>query len=78
LRKTLGSTLFFGSFVVYGLVLYVATLTEWPVSERLGLGGVLYGISWGAFALGSILLGPEFLERIKKIIKLPTKISNKD
>ncbi len=78
MRKILGSTLFFGSFVVYGLVLYVATLTEWAVSERLGLGGVLYGISWGSFALGSILLGPEFLESIKKIIKLPSKNSNKD
>ena len=78
MRKVLGSTLFFGSFVIYGLVLYVATLTEWSVSERLGFGGALYGISWGAFALGSILLGPEFLESIKKLIKLPSKNSNKD
>tara|TARA_X000001036_G_scaffold275479_1_gene255787 strand:+ start:1268 stop:1462 length:195 start_codon:yes stop_codon:yes gene_type:complete len=64
--------------VVYGLVLYVATLTEWSVSERLGLGGALYGISWGSFAAGSVLLGPEFLEGLKKIIKLPNRNSNKD
>ena len=78
MRKILGSTLFFGSFVVYALVLYVATLAEWTITERLSLGGVLYGISWGTFALGSVLLGPEFLESLKKIIKLGNKNSNKD
>lgn len=78
LRKILGSTLFFGSFVVYGLVLYVASLAEWTISERLGLSGALYGISWGSFALGSVLLGPEFFEGLKKIIRLPNKKSNKD
>ena len=78
MRKILGSTLFFGSFVVYALVLYVATLAEWTITERHSLGGVLYGISWGTFAIGSVLLGPEFLESLKKIIKLGNKESNKE
>jgi len=73
LRKILGITLFFGSFVVYALVLYVATLTEWTITERLSLGGVLYGISWGTLALGSVLLGPEFLESLKKLLNWAIK-----
>ena len=78
MRRTIGKIFFFGSFVIYALVLYVATLNEWTITERVGLGGVLYGASWATFALGAALLGPEFLESLKKIIKLGHKTSNKD
>lgn len=78
MRKALGVTLFFGSFLIYALVLYIATLNEWTITEKVGLGGVLYGVSWATFALGSALLGPEFLESLKKIIKLWHKKGNKD
>ena len=70
LRRILGALFFFGSFVIYGLIFYVVTIGELSISERTALGSILYGVSWGAFALGSLLLGPEFLESIKKFIKL--------
>ena len=73
MRRTFGALLFFGSFVIYGLMFYVATIAELSIAEKAGLGGILYGISWGTFALGSLLLGPEFLESLKKIIKLSQK-----
>ena len=70
LRRILGALFFFGSFVIYGLIFYVVTIGELSIGERTALGSILYGVSWGAFALGSLLLGPEFLESIKKFIKL--------
>ena len=78
LRRALGALLFFGSFVIYALVFYVATINEITITERAGLAGMLYALSWGTFALGSLLLGPEFLESLKKIIKLWHKKGNKD
>tara|TARA_Y100000996_G_scaffold398388_1_gene366366 strand:- start:258 stop:500 length:243 start_codon:yes stop_codon:yes gene_type:complete len=78
LRRIFGALLFFGSFVIYGLVFYVATIAELSIAEKAGMGGILYGVSWGTFALGSLLLGPEFLESIKKIIKLGHKSGRKD
>lgn len=78
LRRIFGALLFFGSFVIYGMVFYVATSGELSISERTALGGILYGVSWGAFALGSLLLGPEFLESIKKLFKLGLRPSKKD
>ena len=78
LRRILGALLFFGSFVIYGLVFYVATMDEISVGERAALGSILYGVSWGAFALGSLILGPEFLESIKKLIKLAPMQNKKD
>ena len=78
MRRTFGALLFFGSFVIYGLVFYVATIAELSIAEKAGLGGILYGVSWGTFALGSLLLGPEFLESLKKIIKLSQKKGTKD
>ena len=73
MRRTFGALLFYGSFVIYGLMFYVATIAELSIAEKAGLGGILYGVSWGTFALGSLLLGPEFLESLKKIIKLSQK-----
>ena len=73
MRRTFGALLFFGSIVIYGLMFYVATIAELSIAEKAGLGGILYGVSWGTFALGSLLLGPEFLESLKKIIKLSQK-----
>ncbi len=78
MRRIFGALLFFGSFVIYGLVFYVATIAELSIAEKAGMGGILYGVSWGTFALGSLLLGPEFLESIKKIIKLGHKSGSKD
>ena len=78
MRRIFGALLFFGSFVIYGLVVYVATIAELSIAEKAGMGGILYGVSWGTFALGSLLLGPEFLESIKKIIKLGHKSGSKD
>tara|TARA_B100001758_G_C17954613_1_gene375196 strand:- start:62 stop:304 length:243 start_codon:yes stop_codon:yes gene_type:complete len=78
LRRIFGALLFFGSFVIYGLVFYVATIAELSIAEKASMGGILYGVSWGTFALGSLLLGPEFLESIKKIIKLGHKSGSKD
>ena len=73
MRRTFGALLFFWSFVIYGLMFYVATIAELSIAEKAGLGGILYGVSWGTFALGSLLLCPEFLESLKKIIKLSQK-----
>ena len=78
MRRIFGALLFFGSFVIYGLVFYVATIAELSIAEKAGMGGILYGVSWGTFALGSLLLGPEFLESIKKIIKLGHNSGSKD
>ena len=78
MRRIFGALLFFGSFVIYGLVFYVATIAELSIAEKAGMGGILYGVSWGTFALGSLLLGPEFIESIKKIIKLGHKSGSKD
>ena len=73
MRRAIGALLFFGSFVIYALVFYVATINEITIAERASLGGILYAVSWGTFALGSLLLGPEFLESLKKFIKLGLK-----
>ena len=78
MRRIFGALLFFGSFVIYGLVFYVATIAELSIAEKAGLGGFFYGVSWGTFAIGSLLLGPEFLESLKKIIKLGHKSGSKD
>ena len=78
MRRIFGALLFFGSFVIYGLVFYVATIAELSIAEKANMEGILYGVSWGTFALGSLLLGPEFLESIKKIIKLGHKSGSKD
>ena len=78
LRRVLGTLLFFGSFVIYALVFYVASINELTITEKAGLAGMLYAVSWGTFALGSLLLGPEFLESLKKAIKLGLKIDSKN
>ena len=73
----MGALLFFGSFVIYALVFYVATISDITIAERASLVGMLYAVSWGTFALGSLLLGPEFLESLKKFIKLGLKRDTK-
>tara|TARA_Y100001970_G_scaffold226504_1_gene280098 strand:+ start:2370 stop:2642 length:273 start_codon:yes stop_codon:yes gene_type:complete len=78
LRRALGAVLFFGSFLIYSLVFYVATINEITTAERASLAGILYAVSWGTFALGSLLLGPEFLETLKKFIKLGLKRDSKN
>ena len=78
LRRAFGAVLFIGSFVIYALVFYVASTNEITIAEKAGLAGMLYAVSWGTFALGSLLLGPEFLESLKKAIKLGLKIDSKN
>ena len=78
LRRVLGTLLFFGSFVIYALVFYVASINEITIAEKAGLAGMLYAVSWGTFALGSLLLGPEFLESLKKAIKILLKTDSKN
>ena len=78
LRRALGAVLFFGSFLIYALVFYVATINEITLTERASLAGILYAVSWGTFTLGSLLLGPEFLESLKKFIKLGLKRDSKN
>ena len=74
----MGALLFFGSFVIYALVFYVASINEITITEKAGLAGMLYAASWGTFALGSLLLWPEFLESLKKFIKLGLKRDSKN
>ena len=69
IRKVLGSILFFGSWLVYALLIFIAVDSEWTVAEKFGIGAALYGVSWAAFLAGSILLGPDFIEKIKLMIK---------
>ena len=78
MRRVLGTLLFFGSFVIYALVFYVASINEITITEKAGLAGMLYAVIWGRFALCSLLLGPEFLESLKKAIKLSLKIDSKN
>ena len=78
LRRAFGAVLFIGSFVIYALVFYVASINEITITEKAGLAGMLYAVSWGTFALGSLLLGPEFLESLKKFIKLGLKRDSKN
>ena len=77
-RKVFGALLFFGSFIIYALVFYVATISDITIAERASLAGMLYAVSWGTFALGTLLLGPEFLESLKKFIKLGLKRDTKN
>ena len=68
LRRVLGALLFFGSFVIYALVFYVASINEITITEKAGLAGMLYAASWGTFALGSLLLGQNFLRVSKNLL----------
>ena len=76
MRRAIGATLFFGSWVIYGIMIFIAADTEWTVAEKVGIGAMLYGISWVTFVSGSILLGPEFIEKIKQTIKPKNKNIN--
>tara|TARA_Y100001970_G_scaffold267335_1_gene357200 strand:- start:21143 stop:21373 length:231 start_codon:yes stop_codon:yes gene_type:complete len=73
MRKVLGSILFFGSWLVYALLIFIAADAEWTVAEKFGIGAALYGLSWIAFIAGSILLGPDFVEKIKLMIQPKNK-----
>ena len=73
MRRALGAALFFGSWVIYGTMIFIAAGTEWAVTEKVGIGAMLYGISWVTFVSGSVLLGPEFIEKIKQTIKSKNK-----
>ena len=73
MRRAIGATLFFGSWVIYGIMIFIAADTEWTVTEKVGIGAMLYGISWVTFVSGSVLLGPEFIEKIKQTIKPKNK-----
>lgn len=73
MRRTIGATLFFGSWVIYGTMIFIAADTEWTVAEKVGIGAMLYGISWVTFVSGSVLLGPEFIEKVKQTIKPKNK-----
>lgn len=73
MRKIIGFVLFFGSWLVYALLVFVAIDSESSIAERLGIGAVLYGTSWATMIIGSILLGPEFVEKIKIMIRQKNK-----
>ena len=73
MRKVLGNILFFGSWLVYALLILIAADTEWTTAEKFGIGAALYGVSWIAFVAGSILLGPDFIEKIKLMIQPKNK-----
>ena len=73
MRKFIGAVLFFGSWLAYGVLIFIASNAEWTVAEKFGIGATLYGTSWIAFVAGSILLGPEFIEKVKKILRPKNK-----
>ena len=54
----------FGSWLVYALLIFVTADVEWTTAEKFGIGAALYGVSWITFVGGSILLGPDFIERL--------------
>jgi len=69
MKKIIGGVLFFGSWLVYALLIFIAADSEWTVAEKFGIGAALYGLSWITFLAGSILLGPELVEKIKIMIR---------
>ena len=73
MRRAIGAALFFGSWVIYGTMIFIAADTEWTVAEKVSIGAMLYGISWVTFVSGSVLLGPEFIEKVKQTIKPKNK-----
>tara|TARA_B100000073_G_scaffold194974_1_gene161491 strand:+ start:1670 stop:1894 length:225 start_codon:yes stop_codon:yes gene_type:complete len=73
MRKIIGFVLFFGSWLVYALLVFVAIDSESSIAEKFGIGAVLYGTSWATMIIGSILLGPEFVEKIKIMIRQKNK-----
>ena len=73
IKKVLGSILFFGSWLAYALLIFIAADAEWTTAEKFGIGAALYGVSWITFVAGSILLGPDFIEKIKLMIKPKNK-----
>ncbi len=73
MKRIIGLTLFFGSWLVYALLIFVAVDSEWSTAEKFGIGAVLYGTSWVTMIIGSILLGPEFVEKIKIMIRTKIK-----
>ena len=73
MRRAIGATLFVGSWVVYGIIIFIAADTELAVGEKVGIGAMLYGVSWVTFVSGSVLLGPELIEKIKLTIKPKNK-----
>ena len=73
MRKAIGAVLFFGSFLIYALVVYIATNGEWTITQKVGFGTALYATSWATFGIGTLLLGPELVQRIKKMIKIKKK-----
>ena len=73
MRRAIGAALFFGSWVIYGIMIFIAADTEWTVAEKVGIGATLYGISWVTFLSGSVLLGPDFIEKIKQTVKPKNK-----
>ena len=73
MRKAVGAILFFGSWLVYALLIFVAVDSDWSIAEKFGLAAALYSISWVTFIAGSVLLGPELLEKIKIMIRPKNK-----
>tara|TARA_X000000368_G_C22751534_1_gene588576 strand:- start:413 stop:637 length:225 start_codon:yes stop_codon:yes gene_type:complete len=73
MRKIIGLILFFGSWLVYAVLVFIAVDSEWSIAEKLGIGAALYTISWATMIIGSILLGPEFIGRIKIMIRPKNK-----
>ncbi len=69
MRKIIGLILFFGSWLVYALLVFIAIDSEWSIGQKLGIGTALYGTSWVTFIIGGFLLGPELVEKIKIMIR---------
>ena len=51
MRKAVGAVLFFGSWLVYALLIFVAVDSDWSIAEKFGLVAALYGISWVTLSL---------------------------
>lgn len=66
-RWIAGTALIAGSFLVY--LAYPIILFALPFSAGLKLGAsvAIWLLSWGAFAAGVFLAGPEGLERVKRL-----------
>ena len=73
MRRAIGAILFCGSWLVYALLSYVAVDSDWSIAGKFGLAAALYGISWATFIAGSVLLGPELVEKIKIMIRPKNK-----
>ncbi len=63
-RQRCGLGLIITSFIIWACILLLP-FTELAGAEQVMWGGVIYGISYGVFFLGIVLLGKEMWAKIK-------------